>query len=405
MTAQATTPVEIDAEWCTHHFDHLSPAVADDLHHALATLRQACPVAHSDQWGGFWIVSKYEDVLRVVQDWETFSSANGITVPYFENPNITIPEQMDPPQQREFKKLINYWFRPEMVLQHEAATRRLVNSLIDEFIEKGECDFQKEFAQPLPGLIFFTEFMHAPAEELAEINRLAGLSSKHTTEEGRAARVKLMEWIAAFVQKRRDERQPDVVDAVLHAEIEGRPITDSEIISVIQLLLFGGLDTTAGALGAMMMHFAQQPEILESLAADPSRVENAVEELLRMDGPFAFIARYVTKDVELGGQLIKAGDRVLVSWISANNDEDEFPSPRDYDPNRSSNRHIAFGAGPHRCAGSNLARMNLRISVSEIARRMKNIRLADDSPVQFHPGFSRAPESVRITFAPGPREG
>jgi cytochrome P450 len=404
MTAQATQPVEVNAEWCTHHFDHLSPAVAGDLHHALGTLREACPVAHSDQWGGFWIVSKYEDVLRVVQDWQTFSSANGITVPHFDNPNITIPEQMDPPQQREFKKLINYWFRPEMVLKHEANTRQLVNQLIDGFIEKGECDFQKEFAGPLPGLIFFKEFMHAPAEELAEINRLASLSSKHTTEEGRAARQKLMEWIAAFAEKRRGEREEDVVDAVLHAEIEGRPITQSEIISVIQLLLFGGLDTTAGALGAMMTHFAQQPEILESLAADPSLVENAVEELLRMDGPFAFIGRYVTQDVEVGGQLIKAGDRVIVSWISANNDEDEFPAPREYNPQRSSNRHIAFGAGPHRCAGSNLARMNLRISVTEIARRMKNIRLADDKPIQFHPGFSRAPESVRIAFTPGPRE-
>ncbi len=124
----------------------------------------------------------------------------------------------------------------------------------------------------------------------------------------------------------------------------------------------------------------------------------------RLDGPFAFIARRAMRDVEVGGAQIKEGDMVLVSWSSANRDEKEFSCPAEFDLDREGNRHIAFGAGPHRCAGSNLARMNLRIAIEEILRRMPNVQLAAGTDVHFHPGYSRAPGPVQITFTPGPRE-
>jgi cytochrome P450 len=257
-----------------------------------------------------------------------------------------------------------------------------------------------EFAQPLPGRVFFEMFLHAPADEMDEVNRLATMASTPTTPEAIDARIKMLQWIGEFAERRRAEpRRDDVVDAVLHAEIEGRPITDIEVVGVLQLLLFGGLDTTAGALGMMMLRFCQQPEIPALLRERPELVNPAVEELLRLDGPFIFIARRAMKDAEVGGCPIKQGDPVLVSWASANRDEDEFPNPDVFDPERSSNRHIAFGAGPHRCAGSNLARMNLRISVTELLRRLDDLRLADGADTQpYSPGYSRAPELVPITF-------
>lgn len=216
----------------------------------------------------------------------------------------------------------------------------------------------------------------------------------------------MLRWIGAFAAQRREqEPQGDVVDAILGAEIEGRPITDLEVVGMLQLLLFGGLDTTAGALGQMMIRLCHEPAIVDLLRTRPDQVTAAVEELLRLDGPFIFIGRTARRDAVVGGQQIKQGDKVLLSWVSANRDDGEFSTPDEFDLTRTSNRHVAFGAGPHRCAGSHLARMNLRIALTEVLRRMPDLRLQDDAaPIPFHSMYNRAPVRVPIAFTPGPRE-
>ena len=383
-------------------FDHLSPEVARYLHETLARMRAECPVARVEKHGGYWFVSTYEDVLRVAQDWETFSNEHGVTIPGGPSSMPAIPENIDPPLHREYKRLINAHFTPAKVLEHEAATRVLVNELIDDFVESGQCEFMEAFAKPLPARVFFEMFLHAPAEESADNNRLANIASTPTTEEARQARGQMLRWIGEFAERRRHEPPiGDVVDAVLTAEIEGRAITQLEVVGILQLLLFGGLDTTAGALGMMMLRFCEEPAIADRLRSQPELIPAAVEELLRLDGPFVFIARRAMRDAEVGGCPIKQGDPVLLSWVSANRDEAEFPNPDAFDLDRATNRHIAFGAGPHRCAGSNLARMNLRIAVDQLLRRLDDIRLADGAdPRPFEPGYSRAPEHVPITFTP-----
>lgn len=391
-------------------FDHLAPhmAITESFHEQLDAVRAAGGgVSWSDRHGGFWAITSYADVLRVAQDWENFSSEHGITVPSGggKTPIPAIPEMVDPPLHREYKRLINRYFTPAVVLEHEDQTRVLVNRLVDEFIEAGECDFMSAFANPLPGLVFFDMFLHAPAEELDEINRLASTASVPTTPEAREARGDMIRWIFGFVEQRKQEPpRGDVVDAILTAEIDGRPIAPEEVVGIIQLLLFGGLDTTAGALGTAIMRLAEDPSLQTSLRSDPDRIPEVIEELIRLDGPFAFIGRCAMNDVEVGGKQIKKGDMVLLSWAAANRDEAEFACPATLDPERESNRHIAFGAGPHRCAGSNLARMNLQISLEELVRRLHDLRLATDEPIRFHAGYSRAPVSVPIRFAVGERE-
>ncbi len=383
--------------------------MADQLTESLSRMRGVCPVAHSQEWGGFWVVSRYEDVLRVAQDWETFSSASGVTIPSGP-PGVgipAIPEMLDPPEHRVFKRLINAYFTPAVVARNEAATRVIVNDLIDGFVEAGRCEFMEAFANPFPGLVFFDLFMHAPADELAEVNALASKAARSTEKGASRARAAIHEWIGEFVERRRAEApRGDVVDAVINADIDGRPITPIEIVGVIQLLLFGGLDTTAGALGQMMVRFCQNPDIPALLRAKPELLPEAVEELLRLDPPFVFIARTATRDTEIGGCPVAEGEKVLISWVSANRDEAEFPDPDAFHPDRESNRHIAFGAGPHRCAGSNLARMNLRIAVGELVDRLDDLRLDEAAgPIAFHSHFSRTPDAVPITFTPGTRLG
>ncbi|HMD91109.1 MAG TPA: cytochrome P450 [Trebonia sp.] len=398
---------QITDEWVRHHFDHLSPVFARDFHPTLARARSLCPVARSDAYeGGFWVLTRYEDVLRVAQDWETFSSELGITVPYQppSTPMKILPVAVDPPLQRTFKRLVNAHFTPAKVGPWEEPTRALVSQLIDGFIERGECEFMTEFARPLPGLAFFSLALHAPTGELAQVNDWATLASLTHRAESHDALMKLAGWIAKFVgQRRADGPRGDVVDAVMNAEIDGRPITPQEVIGTIHLLILGGLETTAGVLGAAMMRFCEQPEITALLRARPELIPQAVEELLRLDGSFICIGRTARHDTEIDGHQVKAGERVLMYWASANRDEAEFPAPDAFDAGRERNRHIAFGAGPHRCVGSNLARMNLRVALGELVRRLGDVKLQPGADIDFHSTFNRAPLSVPITFTPGAR--
>src|SRR5262249_28721335 len=161
----------------------------------------------------------------------------------------------------------------------------------------------------------------------------------------------------------------------------GRPITDEEVMGIIQLLILGGLDTTAGALGSMMIRFCQAPDVFALLREQPDRIADAVEELLRLDGPFHAIGRTARCRTRIGGQAVAKGDKVLIYWASANRDEGEFTCPHQFSLDRESNRHLAFGAGPHRCAGSNLARMNLRIALEELSQRLLRVQLRDDADI------------------------
>ena len=395
----------IDDDWVEHHFDYLSPALARDLHPTLARARARCPVARSDQYGGYWITTDYEHVLQVAQDWQTFSSELGISVPAPSaeagdaSPMKIYPVTIDPPLQRTFKRLINMYFTSAAVSEWEQPTRELVRRLVDGFIASGECDFMEAFARPFPGLAFFDLALHAPADDLEEINRHATAASLPDSGD---SLMTLAAWIAGFVEERRaDGPKGDVVDAVLGAEIEGRPITEAEAIGTIMLLILGGLETTAGVLGMAMIRFCEHPEILAMLRAHPERIPDAVEELLRLDGSFVCIGRTARHDAELAGNSIKQGEPILVYWAAANRDEAEFENPDAFDLERPRNRHLAFGAGPHRCAGSNLARMNLRVALEEIMSRVHDVALQPDAEIEFHSTFNRAPLSVPITFRPG----
>jgi cytochrome P450 len=402
-----STPTDaITDDWIENHFDLLSPALAADLHPTLARARAQCPVAHSDQHDGYWIATRYDDVLRIAQDWQAFSSELGITVPH--NPQQAtasikvIPVAIDPPLHRTFKRLINGYFTPAVVAPWQEPTRALVNRLIDGFVERGECDFMEAFARPLPGLAFFDLALHAPPDDLEEVNHWATMASLPHLGEQMDSLMKLAGWIGRFVEQRQaDGPRGDVVDAIMAADIEGRPITSAEVIGTIQLLVLGGLETTAGVLGAAMLRFCEQPEILETLRTRPELIPAAVEELLRLDGSFICIGRTARHDTEIDGHPVKAGERVIVYWASANRDEAEFDDPDTFDLERASNRHIAFGAGPHRCAGSNLARMNLRIALEELAQRVTDVRLQPGADVEFHSTFNRAPLTVPIAFTPG----
>jgi cytochrome P450 len=393
-------------DWCLHHFDHLAPELAATLPDTMARMRGLCPVARSDRHGGFWVVSRYEDALSAAQNWEAFSSAHGLAILPSNGVVRNLPVETDPPEHRVYKRLINPYFTPAAVAPWEQPTRALVTSLIDGFIEDGTCEFMDAFARPLPSLAFFDLAIHAPAGDLERVAHLASRSSTPNAPDGRECWLGLYAWIKEFIAQRRGQPpRGDVVDAVLNAEIDGRPLTEDEIIGTVQLLILGGLETTAGALGLMLIRFCNQPEIPALLRGRPELMPRAVEELLRLEPSFVSIGRTAVRDAELDGCQISKGDKVLIHWASANRDQAEFAHPDDFDLDRERNRHLSFGVGPHRCAGSNLARLNLRVALEELVRRLSDLRLRDGAGIRYHAGLTRSPLTLPITFTPGPRAG
>jgi cytochrome P450 len=392
----------ITTDWIENHFDIYSPDLAGALHDALAHARNHCPVAWSDRHKGFWVLSRYNDVLRVAQDWQTFSSELGIGVPRQPEGSAykILPVTVDPPVQRTFKRLINAYFTPAAIAGWEVPTRDLAARLIDGFADRGSCEFMAEFARPFPGLAFFDLALHAPSADLEQVNHWATMASVPGPDQGDHL-MSLAGWIGQLLQaRRRTGPVGDVIDGVMAAEIEGRPITEEEAIGTVQLLVLGGLETTAGVLGMAMQRFCRQPEIPARLKAYPALIPAAVEELLRLDGSFVCIGRTARTDAEISERHVSKGDPVVIYWASANRDEAEFERPDEFLLDRPRNRHLAFGAGPHRCTGSNLARLNLQIAIKELVRRLQDFEL-QDGPIEYHSSFNRAPLAVPIAFKKG----
>jgi cytochrome P450 len=390
-------------DWCLHHFDHLSEELAQDLPDTMSRMRQLCPVARSEEHGGFWVVSSYEEALAVVQDWGTYSSAHGLSVTA--NPGLirNLPVEADPPEQYIFKRLVNPFFTPSAVAQWEQPTRALVGELIDAFIGDGQADgsieFMDAFARPLPSRSFFQFAINAPASDLDKVSYLASKSSTPKDPAARECWMGLHQWVRDFITARREQPpKGDVVDAVIAARVDGRPITDDEIVGTVQLLILGGLETTAGALGHVIVRLCRQPDLQDHLRKHPELIAHAIQEFLRIDPSFVSVGRTAVRDAELGGCPVKSGDKVLVHWAAANRDPREFTDPDTFDLARERNRHLSFGAGPHRCVGSNLARMNMRVALEELLSRLNDIRLADSPDIRYHAGLTRSPLRVPITF-------
>jgi cytochrome P450 len=402
----ADTDQVLADEWIADHFDPLAPELSPVFDETLERMRSQCPVAHSDRHGGFWVVSAYEDVLHVLQDWRTFSNAQGISIPMRLSDPPLPPDETDPPVHRDYKRLINAYLTPAVVARSEQPTRRMANELIDAFIEEGSCEWISAFANPFPRLTFFENVFHAPPDDIPMLNEWIDIvTTQRNHLDYLETNRKLVAWIEQFVADRRSKPpQGDIVDAVINAEIDGQPITRAGILGTLQLLMFGGFETTTAALGHVLLRFARDPELPARLARQPELVPESIEEFLRLESPVVAMARSVLSDTKIGGKQLRKGDKLMFSLSSANRDETEFENPDQFHLNRNKNRHLAFGAGPHRCAGSSLARMNLRVALEQVVWRLHDLRLQDGAePIQYLTAFTRTPKTLPIAFTPGPK--
>ncbi|MGD9703565.1 MAG: cytochrome P450 [Acidimicrobiia bacterium] len=400
-----TQPVD---EWATD-YDIFDSEFVRDPYPTLAALREsACPVAHTNRWGGSWLPTRYDDIVAIAQEHETFTSRQIlVTAPppqQYEGAYAGIaapPISSDPPEHHWHRRLILPTFSPQSVAKYEQGTRDLCNRLIDGFIEAGEADAAGEYAQQIPVRVIAT-MLGVPLEMADEFTGwVRGVLEVGLTDPvvRLASRNKIVEYFAdQLADRRAHPREHDLITELLAAEVDGAPVPDSYVIGVCNLMLVAGVDTTWSAIGSSLWHLAQHPEHRRQLREQADLWPTAVEELLRAYSPVT-MARIVDHDTEFQGCPMHAGDRVLLAFPAANRDPRMFERPDDVILDREHNRHVAFGSGIHRCAGSNLARLELRVALQTWLARIPEFELVDPDAVTWAGGQVRGPRQCLVRFA------
>lgn len=366
------------------HFDHHDRRLGADPRDVFETMRSSCPVSWSDQWGGFWVVSDYDSVRFVLRNDELFTVEKSVTIPAgMGNRRPLLPQEVDGKAHTKYRGLLNPVFAPRRITALEPKVRQVCDDLIDAVIDTGGCDFITDIAAPMPSIIF-TEMMGLPYERAAQFHEWKEIlmHGRHDdpgqTKQAQAG-MEVTEFLYALVADRKAAPRDDIMTVLLDSEIDGEKLIDDEIVDTAFLLFMAGLDTVTSALGLSVAHLATHPEDRDRLVKDPALIPKAVEELLRYE-TVVLSGRTAVEDVELAGVTIKAGDTVLCNELAADRDPDHFEDPDTVD----FDRHLAFAVGPHRCVGSHLARIEMRVLLEQMHARIPTYRLRDGAEITRH---------------------
>lgn len=395
-----TEPV---SDW-TSDFDVLDGSYVLNPFPRWDELRQECPIARTDRRGRAWLPTTYADVTAMARDIEHFSSANTSVIDAIEEPETPIltyglpPITSDPPLHTWTRRLLLPWFSHARVESYEPMTRALCGSLIDAHLTAGRADAASDYAQQIPVRVIGS-ILGIP-EELADTftgwvrDALEFADDPDRVQRGMFG-IGLYLWDR--INERRDTDGDDLLTYLLHTEVDGDSVDDMVILGMAMLTTIAGIDTTWSAIGSSLWHLATHDEDRERLVADPALMDSAVEELLRAYSPVT-MARIVTKDIDVNGCPMRQGDKLLLNFPAANRDPAVFPRADEVLLDREQNRHVAFGTGIHRCAGSNLARMELRVALEEWLARVPVFHLADGAEILWAGGQVRGPRQLEVVF-------
>lgn len=363
-----------------------------------AHARQSCPVAHtSADGGGQYVVTRYEDVRRILEDPDGFSSSGAAPRP---SPVRLLPLDTDPPLQSELRKILSPLFSRTFVTKFEPQLRKNASALIDGWLDRGRVELISEYAAPYVGkALAQIVFDEQDSTKMDEAIRIVTEVALHSDDE---SFFNLAVLAAEYLTAREDHpvERNDVLNAIINGTVLGRRLTEDERLGVVTVLFLGGLDTTRGAIGAIAYHLARQPE-LEQRLRDPRWVRQDMDEFIRLESPVGCLGRTATRDVEIGGVQIRKGEQVLLRYDSANRDEAKFPDPDElrFDIPRAG--HAGFGLGVHRCLGVHLARVQITIAFDELLERVTGIRFAEGTSagdVHWAAGIANGPENLDLEF-------
>lgn len=389
--------------------------VNGDPHRAFATLRQEAPLYwHERHHGrGFWAVTRYNDAMRVYHDPQTYTSERGISL-NFDN---VMPEQVgsgmmmiltDPPRHNRIRQVVSPRFTPRSIAAYESEVRRICDEILDAVIERGECDFVVDIAAKVPTAAI-CEMLGIPAEYRDLMYSLGNAAigsqdpeynqGRSPMESGRNAQAEFFGYFAKLIDERRNHPGKDLISAFTIGQVDGAKLTDLEILFNTFLLIIGGQETTRNAISGGILALVHHPGEWAKLADDPNLMPSAIEEFLRWTTPVTHILRTARHDGELRGRKIREGDKVVVWNASANRDEEMFPAADQFDVTRTPNDHLAFGHGEHFCLGAHLARLEMRIMIEQVMRRMPDLELAGQ-PERLRSNFVAGIKHMPVRFTP-----
>lgn len=384
-------------------YDPYDPRVHENPFSIYRELRDQHPVYFNSE-KNFWALSRFGDVMSAVNDAETFSSADGITI---EGGGNLLPMMimMDPPKHDRLRGIVNRAFTPRRIAELEPRIRKLAAGLIDEFAATGGGDLVDAVASPIPSLII-AEFLGVPGEDRDKFRKWSDAAVRQdpsvpgTQKEGAESARALYEYFGQVIEERRKSPQDDLVTALIQAEVDGEHLAPDELLGFCFLLLVAGNETTTNLISNGAIAFAEHPDQRRDLVTDPTLLPNAVEECLRYDGPVQGLARTTTREIEIHDQKLKAGEKVLLLYGAANRDERQFENPDVFDIRRKAIRHLALGQGTHFCLGASLARMEARVAFDELLKRMPEYGLVAGGREYLHSGPIRGLDRLEIEFAP-----
>jgi cholest-4-en-3-one 26-monooxygenase len=369
-----------------------------------AWMRDNAP-AYWDAKGEVWALTRYDDVLAVEKDPATFSSHRA---PRPHGNHLPMIISMDAPEHTRRRKLVSRGFTPRRVRDHEPTILRICTEIIDRVAPKGECDFVWDIAAPLP-LLLIADMLGFPPDSYDDLLRWSDDLIRATTanpdpeiaQAGAEAMIGFREFQLGVIADRRSKPpQDDLVSILCHAEIDGERLDDESILNESLLILIGGDETSRHVMTDGMLALLEHPDQQAILRDDPSTIEFGVEELLRWVSPIKNMSRTVTRELEMHGQTLRAGDQVILMYPAANRDPRVFEDPERFDVRRDPNPHLAFGFGPHFCMGASLARLELKVMFSELLRRLPDLHLAGDPLPRRPSNFISGPEAMPVAFTP-----
>jgi cytochrome P450 len=385
-------------------FDAMDPESARHPQALYKMVREVQPVMRVDGVGV--VLMRRSEIEEVFKDPLLFSS--NMDAVDLSNHRPLIPLQIDPPDHKNFRKILDPLFAPRQMAALEAPVTALANELIDRFVGRDGCDFAKEFSIPFPSQVFLT-LLGLPLEDLPVFLRMKdgiirpdhvlGLprNDEAVVAYQREIAQSIYDYFDRVLDEREVERRDDLLSRFLDAEVDGHSLTRNDILDICFLFLIAGLDTVSASLDCFFGYLAENPEARRRLVEDPAIIPAAVEELLRWESPVSGVARVATADTELAGCPVHAGDHVMVVLGGANTDTADLSDAEEVRFDREVNRHLAFGGGLHRCLGSHLARLELRVALREWHRRIPEYAVEPGQQLVYTPSI-RSLETFPMVF-------
>jgi cytochrome P450 len=364
-----------------------------------AQLRESPTLVRGDRYGSFYFVAKFKDMREALLKHGIFSSGSGITLPEAFNRTRHIPAETDPPLHKGYRAIIQRPLAADKVNAMEPAVRDIVLELLDSFVQQQRIDFFSAFARPLPVYVML-HFLGLPREDGRMIDNLVvELHTEVATGRITGGAKRLTEYAERVVDRREQSGggpEDDFVATVLEGEIDGRPLTRDEKVNMVRQVLIGAFDTTSLTLSSGVWWLARHPEDAQRLRENPILMNTASEEIVRFASASTYLSRTLTQNFELGGTPLKQGERVLLCFGAANRDPSVFPDPDRIVLDRNPVNHLGFGLGLHRCVGSHLAKLQLRVALQELLNRYRELRLDPEGTIELSSGLGQGMISLPL---------